>query len=178
MEQEWVTPEGVCLGEQNYHLALYPYAGNHETASVAAYAQQFMGMPYTAVQGVDRNKFIGGRPFVQGPGMPDLFYRPLEYAEVVLPREFKLFRMTDETVKNAMILSACKGAEARDGSHIIRLYNSTSEKVDFKLSFGRRVRSIEEVNLAEKPVATLTAPRGTVALTAAPKQIITLRVVF
>ena len=178
MEQEWVTPEGVCLGEQNYHLALYPYAGNHEDAAVAARTQQFMSMPYTAVQGVDRNKFIGGRPFVQGPGMPDLFYRPLEYAEVVLPRDFKLFRIADETVKNAMILSACKGAEARDGSHIVRLYNSTSQTVDFKLVFGRRVKAVEEVNLAEKPVASLRTIRGAVALTAAPKQIITLRVVF
>ena len=77
-----------------------------------------------------------------------------------------------------MILSACKGAEARDGSHVIRLYNSTSEKVDFKLIFGRAVQSVEEINLAEQPVAAIKAPRGTVALTAAPKQIITLRVIF
>ena len=178
MSQEWVTPEGVSLGENSYHLALYPYAGDHEAASVAAYAQQFMGMPYTAVQCVDRNKYIGGRPFVQGPGMPDLFYRPLEQADVVLPRDFKLFRITDETVKNAMILSACKGAEARDGSHIIRLYNSTSKPIDFKLSFGRAVKSVEEVDLAEKTVGALSARRGIVALHAAPKQIITLRVVF
>jgi len=178
MEQEWVTPEGVCRGEQNYHLAIYPYAGDHETASVAARAQQFMSMPYTAVQGVDRNKFIGGRPFVQGPGMPDIFYRPLEKADVVLPLDFKLFRVADETVKDAMILSACKGAEARDGSHIIRLYNSTSGAIDFKLIFGRAVKSVEEVNLAEQPIAALKANRGTVALTAAPKQIMTLRVIF
>ena len=77
-----------------------------------------------------------------------------------------------------MILSACKGAEARDGSHIIRLYNSTSQKIDFNLVFGKRVKEIEEVDLAEKPVAKLKATRGTVALAAAPKQIITLRVVF
>jgi alpha-mannosidase len=77
-----------------------------------------------------------------------------------------------------MILSACKGAEARDGSHIIRLYNSTSQTVDFKLVFGRRVKAVEEVNLAEKPVAACKAIRGAVNLTAAPKQIITLRVVF
>jgi alpha-mannosidase len=130
------------------------------------------------VQGVDRNKFIGGRPFVQGPGMPDLFYRPLEYSEVVLPRDFTLFHITDETVKNAMILSACKGAEARDGSHIIRLYNSTSKPVDFKLRFGRKVTSLEEVNLAEQKVADLSAPRKTVELSVAPKQILTLRVRF
>lgn len=178
MEQEWVTPEGVCLGEQNYHLALYPYAGDHETAAVAAHAQQFMGMPYTAVQGVDRNKFIGGRPFVQGPGMPDLFYRPLEYADVVLPRDFTLFRITDETVKNAMILSACKGAEAMDGSYIIRLYNSTSKPVDFKLRFGRKVTSLREVDLAERTMKELSAPRKTAELSVAPKQILTLRVEF
>jgi alpha-mannosidase len=178
MAQEWVTNEGVCLGEYNYHMAIYPYEGNYESAMVAARAQQFMGMPHTAVQCVDRNKFIGGRPFVQGPGMPDLFYRPLERAEIVLPLDFKLFRLTEESVPGAMILAACKGAEAQDGSHIIRLYNSTSKTVDFKLAFGRAVRLVQEVNLAEEPVAALKSTRGTVALTAAPKQILTLRVVF
>ena len=178
MAQEWVTTEGVCLGEYNYHLALYPYEGDHETAMVAAHAQQFMGMPYTAVQCVDRNKFVGGRPFVQGPGMPDLFYRPLERAEIVLPLDFKLFRVTEESIPGAMILSACKGAEAEDGSHILRLYNSTSTPVDFKLTFGRRVCSVEEVNLAEEPIGTRKAVRGTVSYRAKPKQIITLRVVF
>jgi len=178
MAQEWVTTEGVCLGEYNYHLALYPYEGDHEAALVAAYAQQFMGMPYTAVQCVDRNKFIGGRPFVQGPGMPDLFYRPLERAEIVLPLDFELFRVTEESIPSAMTLSACKGAEAQDGSHILRLYNSTAKPVDFKLAFGRRVRSVEQVNLAEEPINALKSVRSTVSCSAQPKEIITLRVVF
>jgi alpha-mannosidase len=110
--------------------------------------------------------------------MPDLFYRPLEYADVVLPRDFTLFRITDETVKNAMILSACKGAEAMDGSYIIRLYNSTSKPIDFKLRFGRKVTSLCEVDLAERTVKELSAPRKTAELSVAPKQILTLRVEF
>ncbi len=178
MEAEVVTPEGLCRGEQTYHLAIYSYAGDHVKASVAALSQQFMGMPYTAVQGADRNKFIGGRPFVQAPGMPDLFYRPLERAEIVLPQEYRLFRIADESVPHAMILSACKGAEAMDGSYILRLYNSTSSTVDFKLRFASPVKSVERVLLTETPIETLAAPRGTVSLNAAAKEIVTLRVVF
>ncbi len=178
ISEELYTPDGACRGELNYHLAIYPYAGDHVVAQVASHAQQFMSMPYTAVQCVDSNKFIGGRPFVQGPGMPDLFYRPLERAEIVLPHEHTLFRIADESVKGAMILSACKGADNMDGSSILRLYNSTSKTVDFKLRFAGKVTSVESVTLAEKPIDTLNAPRGVVTLCAAPKEIITLRVRF
>ncbi len=178
MVQDWITPEGVCRGEQSYRLALCPYAGDHVHAGIAARAVQFMSLPYTAVQSVDRNKFIGGRPFVQGPGMPDLFYRPLARAEIVLPHTYQLFRITDETVKNAMILSACKGAESMDGTYMIRLYNSTSENIDFKLRFPAPIKKAQEATLAEAPIRELSAPRGVISLSALPKQILTLKISF
>ncbi len=178
MEQGWITPEGVCRGEQQYRLALFPYANDHVKAGVAALSQQFMGMPYTAVQGVDRNKFIGGRPFVQGPGMPDLFYRPLARPEIVLAHSHQLLRITEETTPHAMILSACKGTECMDGAYIIRLYNSTSDAVDCKLRFAAIPKKVEAVTLAEVPTAPLPIPRGVLPLHAAPKQILTLKVTF
>ena len=170
------TPEGECLGEQKYRLALYPYAGDHTEARVAAKAAQFMCLPYTSVQCVDRHKFIGGRPFVQAPGMTDFFYRPLENADVVLPHEHKLFTLEDD--KGAMVLTACKATHNRDGGYIIRLYNTTSESVEFAIKLFRAPKSVCEVDLAENKVADLGAMRGKVALTAAPKQIVTLRVEF
>ncbi len=171
-----LTPDGQCLGEQSYRLALYPYAGDHVGAQVAARAAQFMAMPYTAVQPADRRKMIGGRPFVQAPGMTDFFYRPLKNADVVLPHEHKLLALEDES--QAMMLSACKASHDRDGSFIIRLYNTTSESVDFALKLFRAPKSVCEVDLAENRVADLSAVRGKVALHAEPKQIVTVKVKF
>ena len=177
MEQGWVTPEGECLGEQRYRLAIYPYAGDHINARVAEYAQQFMCMPYTAVQCVDYHRFIGGRPFVQGPGMPDLFYRPLKNADVTVPNELTLFRILNEEIPGAMIVSAIKGAEAMDGTQIIRLYNSTSKPVSFALKFFAPLSFAEEVTLREEKIARVAnSGRGMVHLHAAPKQIVTVRV--
>lgn len=170
------TPEGQCLGEHKYRLALYPYSGDRAEAAVAARAAQFMAPPYTAVQCADRNKFVGGRPFVQAPGMTDLFYRPLEHADAVLPHEHKLFTLEDE--KNAMVLTACKATHNRDGGFILRFYNSMSESTDFALKFFRTPKHVCEVNLAEDRVADLAAVRGKVALHAVPKQIVTIRVEF
>ena len=177
MDQGWITPGGECLGVQHFELALYPYAGNHERAGVASLAQQFMGMPHTASQCVDREKFSGGRPFVQAPGMPGIFSRPLEHADIAVPMNLTLFRVTEESVPEAMILSACKGAEAMDGTQILRFYNSTSEEVDFSMKFFRRLVLAQETDLTETPLRELTVSRGNViALHAAPKQILTVRV--
>lgn len=171
-----LTPEGQCLGEQTCSLSLYPYAGDHVTAEVAARAAQFTCKPYAAVQGVDCNKLIGGRPFVQAPGMTDLFYRPIKNADVVLPHDHKLFTLEDEN--KAMVLTACKAAFNRDGSFIIRLYNTTSEQVNFALKLFRAPKSVCEVDLGENTVADLRAVRGKVELSAAPKQIVTIKVNF
>ncbi len=176
MDRDWTAPENQCLGEQTYHLALYPYAGTHTDAQVAAYAQQFMAPPYTAVQPVDRNKFVGGRPFVQGPGMPDIFTRPLPHAEIRVPYDMTALQI-DSSVPGAMILSAFKGAEDHDGSYIVRLYNSTSQEIDFTLHFAKRLLSASLANLNETETEVLPIHRAhTVALHALPKQIMTLRI--
>ena len=171
-----VTPEGECLGEQKYRLALYPYEGDHVSATVAAKAAQFMCLPYTAVQCVDRHKFIGGRPFVQAAGMTDFFYRPLERPDVVLPHEHKLFALEDGA--QAMVLTACKATHNRDGAFILRLYNTTGKDVDFAIKLFRAPASVSLVDLAENEVAPLRAVRGKVELSASPKEIVTLKVTF
>ena len=178
MDQGWVTPGGHCLGTQRYHLAIYPYRGDHVSASVAAYAQQFMARPYACTQSVDPNKFVGGRPFVQGPGMPDIFYRPIPNARITLPHEMQYVRLT-QSVPNAMILSACKGSEA-GGSYIYRFYNSTSENVDFGVSFPYPLSAASRVTLGEKFIESLPVESGgnKLSLTAKPKEIVTFEVRF
>jgi alpha-mannosidase len=108
--------------------------------------------------------------------MTDLFYRPIKNADVVLPHDHKLFTLEDES--KAMVLTACKAAFNRDGSYIIRLYNTTSEQVNFALKLFRAPKSVCEVDLGENTVADLRAVRGKVELSAAPKQIVTIKVNF
>lgn len=176
MNQDWTAPENQCLGEQTYHLALYPYTGSHTEAQVAARAQQFIAPPYTAVQPVDRNKFIGGRPFVQGPGMPDIFTRPLPHAEIKVPHDMTALKI-ESSIPEAMILSAFKGAEERDGSYIVRLYNTTSEEVDCTLTFAAKLSSAALALLNETETEALPIRRAhTVSIHALPKQIVTLRI--
>ena len=178
MAEAWKAREGQVQGLHRFRLAVCPYSGNHETAGIARLSQQFMAEPAAAVRPVDYDRFYGGRPFVQGPGLPNLFFRPLENADKVVPLEDTLLRLTHESTPGAMVLSACKGAEARDGSLILRLFNSTSARVDFDLTFTARVASVQKTDLRETVLEDLTVTRGHgVHLSAAPKEIVTLRIV-
>ncbi len=173
LAKEWIAPGAQCLGKQTYRFALYPYGGDRVAARVAARAGQFTAMPYAVCQSVDPNKFVGGRPFVQGPGMPDLFYRPMPYAEVVVPLDGTLFAADNPN----LVLTAMKGSEAMDGCQILRFYNSTSEKQACKLRFTGRLVLAEETDLRERTVRPLTVVRGhEISVDALPKQIVTLKV--
>lgn len=178
MDDSWKAPANQMLGEQTYRLAVYPFSGCRLCGAVAQRAKQFLQPPYAVLQGVDPNKFIGGRPFVQGPGMPDLFYRPIPHPEIVVPAEQTYFKLKSSR-KNAMVLSAFKGAENGDGSLILRFFNVTSSPVDFTLTFTGKLASAVLARLDETEVGD-SVLRGahTVDLTAKPKEIVTLKVRF
>ena len=170
------TPEGQCIGKYTLKLAVYPYSGDHVSAGVMQEADRLINPPYTAVQHKDQNKFIGGRPFVQSAAVPFNFHRPMEKPEIVLPLEARAFELTQD-LPNAMILSAYKGSEDGEGQ-IIRLYNSTSETVDFKIKTGYKISYAYLTSLNEQILSELPVTGGKrISLTAKPKQIITLKVV-
>lgn len=171
------TPEGQCIGKYTLDFAIYPYCGNMEDAAAAREADFFINPPYTATQHKDFNKFVGGRPFVQAAGVPQVFYREIERPEVVIPLEKTLIELT-QSRENAMMLSAFKGAEDGTGQ-IIRLYNTTSERVSFSLKMGYKISRAYLCNLAEEPLCEIKLERGRkISLEAKPKQIITLKLVL
>lgn len=171
-----VTPEGQCIGKYTLHLAVYPYEGDRVSAGVAIAADRFINPPYVSVQHNDYNKFVGGRPFVQASGVSDIYYRPLERSEIVLPLEKTAFKLT-RNGKNAMMLSAFKASEDGKGQ-IIRLYNTTSESVDFELKLEYKIGKAWLCDLGEEELEPLKITRGgRISLTARPKQIITVKVV-
>ncbi len=171
MAEGWKT-DATCLGTNIFRMALYPYSGDRETAAVAAHAQQFMAMPTAFCRSVDPDKFTGGRPFVQGTKLSAIFRRPLPHADRVIPRDARLFSWDTDS----MILSAVKGAEAADGSIIVRLYNSTSGPLDFAFTSRKRLCRASETDLCEQEKRAVPVLSGhRLELHAAPKEILTLR---
>ncbi len=168
------TPEGQCIGKYTLELAIYPYIGDRLSAGVVEEADKFINPPYTAVQHNDYNKFVGGRPFVQAAGVPANFYRPLERPEIIVPLENTIFEISQSS-ENAMMLSAYKGAEDGTGQ-IIRMYNTTSESVEFSLKIKYKVKSAWLCDLCEREKQNLKVSRGgKIVIKALPKQIVTVK---
>lgn len=174
MTQLWVTPGGQCIGKNTAHFAVMPYEGDHVKAELAAKAMQFLAPVYSASRSRDPNKFIGGRPFVQGPGMPDLFYRPVKNAEKKLPQSAPIIKL--ESAENAVVVTAVK--ESVKGGIVVRAYNSTSSERRFSLEcplFG--IKKAQSVSLLENEVyEELTVDSGRVEYIAKPKEIVTVHI--
>lgn len=170
------TDSGQCIGKNTVRFAIYPYSGNHVEAGVVNIANEFLSAPYTHVQHNDYNKFAGGRPFVQTSGIPESFARPLEHPEIVLPLENTFFSL-DESIPNAIILSAYKGVEDGEG-RILRFYNSTDKTVDFTLTFSHKIGGAYLTSLNEDIRESLKVKGGKkITLSAGPKEIITIKTV-
>lgn len=175
LEKCWKTTESQCHGEHNFNLAIYPYAGGRIESRVAPLAMQFASQPFAHTVAVDINKFVGGRPFVQGPGLPGLYYRPLERAHIVLPRNARCVKLT-ESLPGAMVFSALKGSE-KGGSLIVRLFNTSDRQVDFSLDFARPLESASLVRIDESEIAPLAVNGSTVCgLSAKPGEIVTIAI--
>lgn len=174
MTQLWVTPGGQCIGKNTAHFAVMPYAGDHVKAELAAKAMQFLAPVYSASRSRDPNKFIGGRPFVQGPGMPDLFYRPVKNASKKLPQSASIIKL--ESAENAVVVTAVK--ESVSGGIVVRAYNSTSGERKFSIEcplFG--IKKAQSVSLLENEVyEELTVDSGRVEYIAKPKEIVTVHI--
>ncbi len=171
----WDCPECQCIGKYSLKLAVYPYIGGHIEAAVAQAAESFVNPPYAVHQHNEYNKMIGGRPFVQAANIPLNFYRPLENADIVFPKEYRVFKLEEEK-PNAMMLSAFKASEDGKG-HIIRFYNTASENVSFSLDFTKKLTSAYIADLAEREIEALPILRGhKIQLFAKPKEIITVKI--
>ncbi len=174
MTEGWRAPEGFCLGKHACRFALMPYIGDRTKAQVAVRSVGFISPVKAVCTPVDRNKFVGGRPFVQASGMPHNYYRPLERADKVMPEKLS-FVSVESQMPGAMVITATKKAENGQGV-IVRLFNTTSEPVDFSLCCAMEARQAEICNLNEQFVSICNrATDGVVILHAKPKEIITLR---
>ena len=172
VEDKWRTKESQCIGTYTLELAVYPYAGDLYSAHTAQIARCFNTPMLHCFHPVDRRKFAGGRPFVQGSDTPEFFFRAKKQ-KVLLPSEATFFTLEDTS--GAIILSAVKQSE-HDNRTILRVYNTTTHLVSFAIRLahpGQVFRS----DLRESIGFLLPQPEcGKVVLQAKPKEIITLSI--
>lgn len=167
-----IVLDAIGVAGMSYRLAVYPYAGDAVAAGVAQRAVQ-LAMPILAVSApVDYNKWIGGRPFVQIAGMPDLFYRPLENAEVEAPLGMSLFEVLP-SLPNGVVITAVKGSEDGRGM-VVRGYNVTSEAISVTLKSRKHYAHIDRLTLGEKYLASMALNELEVSFSLAPKEIFTV----
>ncbi len=172
----WDAPACQSFGKNTVRLAVLPYSGDRTEAGVEKEADLFLSAPYTAVQHSDYNKFLGGRPFVQSTDIPTIFYRPLERPEIKLPLETAAFGL-EQSVKNAMALTAYKEAEDGNGQ-IIRFFNTTLSEIDFSIKFGYKIKEAFITDLAEKSSVRIAVnAKKKIKLHAKAKEIVTVRVI-
>ncbi len=77
----------------------------------------------------------------------------------------------------SLVQTAC--TRSADGKAVVlRLFNPTDERVREQLQFALPVRSAHDVDFHERPTARLAARGDTVTVEAAPRRIITLRIVL
>lgn len=175
MAEDWLTPGNQCKGRQTYRLALYPYAGNHDEAAVSAHAQSFLCRPYAVCTAVDCNKFVGGRPFVQGTDLPSLYFREKPHAEIKLPRKCTFVEMLGNEDQR-VILSAYKKSEDGD-SQIIRVFNNSDTPSDIAFRYYKKINTASIVNLNEKLIAELDFDQNTTScITIGAKEIVTISI--
>jgi len=147
------TPGAQCLGTYTFQYAMYPHEGKWEDAEVWKTAHQAVHEVTARSHNVPVRVVQTGRHDGDLPG--HLSFVRIEPANLVL--------------------SAIKKSERAD-SIIIRLYNTTDESVEGKVSFPREVKEVNLVNLNEEFQRRLAASADTVKFAVAPKQIVTLEV--
>jgi alpha-mannosidase len=150
VEERWLVPENQCLGKHSFRLALYPYSGTLGEARVPQTADSFNNPLFSFYQPVDKRKFTGGRPFVQGSGTAGLFFRENRYPDVSLPEEQQLLAGGGRD-----IVYSCLKIKEKGHSIILRVYNSSSEARTFSIGSELGIKEAYLVNLREDRLSPL-----------------------
>lgn len=175
MNEGWLIPGNQCKGKQTYRLALYPYVGDHNDAAVSAHAQSFLCRPYAVCTSADCNKFVGGRPFVQGSDLPSLYYRAKPHAEIKLPRKCAFVELLGND-DNRVVISAYKKSEDGD-SQIVRVFNNSDAPSDISFRYYKKINTAAVVNLDEKLIAELNSNENTTdTIKVGAKEIVTISI--
>jgi len=174
VEERWLVPENQCLGRHSFRLAVYPFSGTVYEAGVPQRANNFNNPMFSFYQPVDKRKFSGGRPFVQGSGTSGLFYRENRYPGVSLPEEQQLLK-----VDGRDMVYSCLKAKEKGNSIILRVYNSSGEVSSFTIGSEHSILEVYLVNLREDRLSPLAVNNNSVNdIPVKPKEIVTIEIIF
>jgi alpha-mannosidase len=169
-----LIPENQCQGIHTFRMSLYPHAGELYQSRTIERAQSFLNPLFTHYQPVDTRKFSGGRPFVQGTEVAEIFYRGKKYPGVSLPLEKQMLRIEGEDI----ILSCIKKKEKGD-SLIVRVYNASSEPRTCSFHFFKRPGEAYLANLLEERTGDIKITDTAIQnILIKPKEIITVEIAF
>lgn len=149
---------GQLLGQLTFDYALRPFAND----------AAFPGHLWR-----EQQQWVAGLRFVNRTLAPPLHETPhRRTADLPLTRSYLRVSAPE------LIVSAIKRAEDRPDHYIVRLLNITDRAVVGDLTFDRTIWTARLVNLDEQPITALAPRNATVTIQAAPKQIVTVEVVF
>ena len=172
--KEWLSPEAECLGENEVHFGICPFAEGIEKGNIFALTELFLAPAITHSAPVDMRKMLSGRPFVQSTDIGGcVFYREPENADKKLPCDLKFAKIIGDGGKT--VISACKRAENGKGT-VVRLFNPTENTVDLTLVLSKKPRAVDALSTDERItlISALPYDGKNISLTAKPKEIITL----
>lgn len=143
------TPEAQCLGEHNFHYAIYPHRGDWSKEQTHMEAMSHNLRPRVV------------QTSVQAGNLPD---------------ELAFVSLRSAEPSHAFRLTALKRAEAGDGV-IVRFFNTLDQPVEGELAtWWPQISRVLKTNLAEEAQEELGFDDGgTVRVTARPKEIVTLK---
>jgi mannosylglycerate hydrolase len=140
------TPDAQCLGKHAFYYSVISHKGTWETGKVYLQAMQHQ-TPMRVVQVLDHEFATLGEWALIYTEFRDPVVKkaqaPLSPSPYPLERSFLSVEPTN------VIVSAIKRAEDGNGI-IVRLYNTTNQKVEGKLTFYRKVREAITVNMREE----------------------------
>lgn len=164
------TPEGQCQGEYTFEYAIYPHAGNWQSAYRVAYLWH---TPASLRRADEHEGYIPGEVWPDHSPNDDSTL-PVRLKELdltgSLPPELSLLTLEPDV----LVLSAVKRSERGDAL-ILRFYNPTAEAVQATVTLFRPLRGAQIVNLNEDVQADLPVDgHGRVSLPVRGKQVSTL----
>lgn len=142
------TPDAQCLGKHVFFYSVIPHRGTWETGKAYVQAMQHQ-TPMRIVQVLDHEFAALGEWALIYTEFKNLVVKKAQAP--LSPSPFPLERSFLSVEPTNVIISGVKRAEDGNGI-IVRLYNTTNEKVEGKLKFYRKVREAIAVNMREEPL--------------------------
>lgn len=142
------TPEAQCLGEHEFHYALYPHRGDWSEDKTHVQAMSHNLRPRVVATSRQAGK---------------------------LPRELAFVSLDSREPRGALRITAVKRSEAGDGV-VVRFFNTLDVPVEGELSTGwPDVQGVFRTNLNEEELEKLPIEGGVVRLAVKAKEIVTVK---